>query len=173
MAPVTQPSVKALNYYESIKLQSMEAIVRKCLCFKGAVIFGGYVRDLSINQVLPNDLDMCFKTISDGLTFLRLLSESYVIDKVEDRAGYSWGRRRFESYKARVGTYGSDGTPVHFTVDILCGSGEELATTICDFSCNLLVLSRTGLEMVSVPPHWKYRSSPLLEVLGEIGVKRF
>jgi hypothetical protein len=173
MASSSQPSIKALNHYESVKLQAMEAIARSCQCFEGAVIFGGYVRDLSINHVLPNDLDMCFKSRSDALAFLRLLSESYAVDMVEDHAGYSWGKRRFESYKARIGAYGPDGKVVHFTVDILCGSRDDLATTICDFSCNLLVLSRTALEMVSVPPCWRYRSSPILEALTEIGAKQF
>ena len=83
MAPRPEVSVSNLNSTESLKLQAMEAIVRKCHCFDGASVFGGYVRDYAINRVLPNDLNICFRTRSDMVSFLRILTESFKVDKIE------------------------------------------------------------------------------------------
>ncbi|GAQ91001.1 hypothetical protein KFL_007120060 [Klebsormidium nitens] len=165
--------VASLDRRETLKLQAMEGVVRKCHCFDGAFVFGGFVRDYIVNQVLPNDVDLSFKNVGDITTFLRILSELYEIDQVEKHAGYGWGMRRFETWKARVGAYGADGGVVYFTVDLVSGAKEDMASSLCDFTCNMLSLSRTGIELVSVPPSLHLRSSPIQDVLSGINAREF
>lgn len=172
-AHIPMKPVAFLDPHDALKLYAMEAVVRKCHCFDGAFVFGGFVRDYTINQVLPNDVDLSFKSAGDITTFLRILSELYEVDQVEKHVGYGWGARRFETWKARVGVRGADGDVARFKVDLVSGAKEEMATGLCDFTCNLLFLSRTGIELVSVPPSMHFRSSPIQEVLLGINAREF
>jgi hypothetical protein len=172
-AQIPSTPITALSLHETLKLRSMEAIVKKSHCFDGAFVFGGYVRDYMINHVLPNDVDLSFKSTDDITTFLRILSELYQVDQVEKHAGYGWGTRRFETWKARIGAHGCDGMIARFTLDLVSGSREAMATAFCDFTCNLLCMSRTGIELVSVPESMHFHASPIQEVFSIISAREF
>jgi hypothetical protein len=149
----------------------MIAVVRHVHCFEGAFVFGGYVRDLVINRILPRDIDMCFRTLEDARSFIRILSLSYGVHDVLRKSGYSWGLTPFDSLTARVHACGVDGREVSFNIDLACGARESIIGS--DFTCNLLMMSRGGMQLTGIPHSFEYHPSPLLEILSSVSARTF
>jgi hypothetical protein len=164
-------STNALDFRQQCRLSAMETVVRHAHCFEGSFVFGGYVRDLLINRMMPRDVDMCFKTVDDARALVRVLSNHFQVEDVQRKLGYSWGRAPFESLTARIHAYGGEGATVSFNVDLACGSRERVLGN--DFTCNLLMLMRSALGLTSIPRSLEYHPSPLLAVMADVSQRSF
>lgn len=165
-----QPERAPTTAEDVYRVSIMVDVVRRAHCVDGASVYGGYVRDLVLRNVIPRDIDVSMPAMKDAETFIRNLACAYTISRTEPAAAEAYAHAGgFSNLNVVVGPREGCIPFVPVTLDVSVGPrGHDI-----DFTCNLLVISRKDIGLARVPESLRFSPSPLNAVFDDVRATRF